>query len=177
MDPDITANELVDIIKEDEGIHKFTFGEWYNDIDQEIFTYGSDDGSIKMVDLLWVDDFSEWHTIALKHKTARGKSPSFSNITNPFLKIFEPDKKFTLMNATHGKLFFEVRYAAESQRVTHEAKAKNVGVGVAVAEAGGNLEVGLASDVRMEVNYSQDLGKAEEYDLDAHCTKKVCIFL
>ena len=58
LDPDVTANELVEIIKEDEGIRKFTFGEWYNDIDQEIFKYGLDDGSIKMVDLLWVDDFS-----------------------------------------------------------------------------------------------------------------------
>ena len=58
LDPDVTANDLVEIIKEDEGIRKFTFGEWYNDIDQEIFKYGLDDGSIKMVDLLWVDDFS-----------------------------------------------------------------------------------------------------------------------
>ena len=58
LDPDVTANDLVEIIKEDEGIRKFTFGEWYNDIDQEISKYGLDDGSIKMVDLLWVDDFS-----------------------------------------------------------------------------------------------------------------------
>ena len=121
-------------------------------------------------------NFSEWHTVALKHKTAKGKSPSFSNIANPLLKIFDSEKKFTLMNATHEKLFFEVRYAAESQRIVTEAKAKNVGVGVAVAEAGGNFELGLASDVKKEVNYAQNLDKAEEYDLDPHCVKKVCIF-
>ena len=122
-------------------------------------------------------NFSEWHTIALKHKTARGKSPSFSNIANPLLKIFDSEKKFTLMNATHEKLFFEVRYAAESQRIVTEAKAKNVGVGVAVAEAGGNFELGLASDVKKEVNYAQNLDKAEEYDLDPHCVKKVCMLI
>ena len=66
---------------------------------------------------------------------------------------------------------------AESQRVVTEAKAKNVGVGVAVAEAGGNFELGLASDVKKEVNYAQNLDKAEEYDLDAHCTKKVYMIL
>ena len=36
LDPDVTANDLVEIIKEDEGIRKFTFGEWYNDIDQSV---------------------------------------------------------------------------------------------------------------------------------------------
>ena len=72
MDPDITANELVDKIKEDEDADRFTFNEWYNDIDQEIFVYGSDDGSMKIADLLWVQDFSEWYTIAVRHKTVRG---------------------------------------------------------------------------------------------------------
>ena len=42
-----------------------------NDIDQEIFVYGSDDGSMKINDLLWVHDFSEWYTIAVRRKTVR----------------------------------------------------------------------------------------------------------
>ena len=37
LDPDITADELVDKIKEDEDADRFTFNEWLNDIDQEIF--------------------------------------------------------------------------------------------------------------------------------------------
>ena len=35
--PDITADELVDKIKEDEDADRFTCNEWLNDIDQEIF--------------------------------------------------------------------------------------------------------------------------------------------
>ena len=35
----------------------------------------------------------------------------------------------------------------------------------------------LCSDVKKEVNYAQNLDKAEEYDLDPHCVKKVCMFL
>ena len=77
------------------------------------------------------------------------------------------------MNATHEKLFFEVRYAAESQRVRHKYEGKNFGLGVSVGEMGGDIDVGWQSDVRKEVNYCQDLSKAEEYDLDAHCDKKV----
>ena len=175
MDPDITANELVDKIKEDEDADRFTFNEWYNDIDQEIFVYGSDDGSMKIADLLWVQDFSEWYTIAVRHKTARGKSPSTSSKASFLVQsMFDSvKKKFTLMNATHEKLFFEVRYAAESQRVKREAKARNFGVGISVGEAGGNFDVGYQSDVKKEVSYAQDLDKAEEYDLDAHCSKKV----
>ena len=56
-------------IKQDEDAQKFIFKEWYNDINQEIFIYGSNDGSIKIVDLLWVNDFLEWHTILLRRKT------------------------------------------------------------------------------------------------------------
>ena len=52
MVPDITADELVDKIKEDEDADRFTFNEWLNDIDQEIFVYGLDDGSMKITDLL-----------------------------------------------------------------------------------------------------------------------------
>ena len=37
MDPDITADELVDKIKEDEHADRFTFNEWLNDVVQEIF--------------------------------------------------------------------------------------------------------------------------------------------
>ena len=37
MVPDITADELVDKIKEDEDADRFTCNEWLNDIDQEIF--------------------------------------------------------------------------------------------------------------------------------------------
>ena len=50
---------------------------------------------------------------------------------------------------------------------------KNFGLGVSVGEMGGDIDVGWQSDVRKEVNYCQDLSKAEEYDLDAHCDKKV----
>ena len=176
LEPDITADELVEQIKEDEDADRFTFNEWYNDIDQEIFVYGSDDGSSKIADLLWVHDFSEWHTIAVRHKTARGKSPSTSSKASFLVQTMfdSARKKFTLMNATHEKLFFEVRYAAESQRVKREAKSRSFGVGVAVGEAGGNFDLGYQSDVRKEVSYAQDLDKAEEYDLDAHCSKKVC---
>ena len=78
------------------------------------------------------------------------------------------------MNGTHEKLFFEVRYAAESQRVKHEAKEKHFGIGASMDDLGGNIEVGYQSDVRKEVSYYQDLDKAEEYDLDPHCSKKVC---
>ena len=52
LDPDITADELVEKIKADEDAQRFIFKEWYNDIDQEIFMYGLDDGSIRIVDLL-----------------------------------------------------------------------------------------------------------------------------
>ena len=52
LDPDIRADELVEKIKEDEDAQRFIFKEWYNDIDQEIFMYGLDDGSIRIVDLL-----------------------------------------------------------------------------------------------------------------------------
>ena len=77
------------------------------------------------------------------------------------------------MNGTHEKLFFEVRYAAESQRVRRKYEEKNFGLGVSRGEIGGNIDVGWQRDVRKEVNYVQDLDKAEEYDLDAHCSKKV----
>ena len=169
LDPDITANELVEKIKQEEEAQKFTFGKWYNDLDQEIFMYGLDDGSRKIADLLWVDDFSKWHDIALRHKTAGSNS---SMNWDRFRGIFIQNK-FTLMNATHEKLFFEVRYAAESQRVRRKHEEKNFGLGVSVGEIGGNFDVGWQSDVRKEVNYIQDLSKAEEYDLDAHCSKKV----
>ena len=167
--PGITANELVEKIKQEEEAQKFTFGKWYNDLDQEIFMYGLDDGSRKIADLLWVDDFSKWHDIALRHKTAGSNS---SMNWDRFRGIFIQNK-FTLMNATHEKLFFEVRYAAESQRVRRKHEEKNFGLGVSVGEIGGNFDVGWQSDVRKEVNYVQDLDKAEEYDLDAHCSKKV----
>ena len=84
---------------------------------KKFFVYGSDDGSMKIADLLWVHDFSEWYTIAVRHKTARGKSPSTSSKASFLVQsMFDSvRKKFTLMNAIHEKLFFEVRYAAESQ--------------------------------------------------------------
>ena len=175
LDPDITADELVDKIKEDEELDKFNFKEWYNDIDQEIFMY---DGSIRIVDLLWVDDFLEWHTIFLRRKTSRGKShvpaPSpFNQASVLFQSMFDSKKKFTLMNATHEKLFFEVRYAAESQRVKREAKDKNFAVGLSAEEIGGNFDMGWQSIVSKEVNYCQDLDTIEEYNLDPHCSKKV----
>lgn len=180
LDPEITADELVEKIKEDEDAQRFIFKEWYNDIDQEIFMYGLDDGSIKIVDLLWVDDFLEWHTIFLKRKTARGRSPPGPSTATPFnqasvliLSMFDSKKKFTLMNATHEKLFFEVRYAAESQRVKSEATEKNFGVGVSAEEIGGNFDMGWQSTVTKEVNYCQDLDTVEDYNLDAHCSKKV----
>ena len=34
LDPDITADELVHKIKEDEDADKFTFNKWLNDVDQ-----------------------------------------------------------------------------------------------------------------------------------------------
>ena len=169
MDPDITADELVEKIKQDEDAQKFIFKEWYNDINQEIFMYGLNDGSIKIVDLLWVDDFLEWHTIFLRRKSA----PWGKKASDSILNIFDTKKKFTLMNATHEKLFFEVRYAAESQRVKREAKEKHFGIGASMDDLGGNIEVGYQSDVRKEVSYYQDLDKAEDYDLDPHCSKKV----
>ena len=171
MDPDITAHELVEKIKQEEEAQKFTFGKWYNDLDQEIFMYGLDDGSRKIADLLWVDDFSKWHDIALRHKTA-GTNTGIN--WDRFRGIFLQNK-FTLMNATHEKLFFEVRYAAESQRVNRESKSRNLGVGISLGEAGGTVDVGYQSDVRKEVSYRQDVDKAEEYDLEAHCSKKVSI--
>ena len=177
LDPDITADELVEKIKQDEDAQKFIFKEWYNDINQEIFMYGLNDGSIKIVDLLWVDDFLEWHTIFLRRKTAKGKRDKAKKasafLSCGVLSIFDK-KKFTLMNGTHEKLFFEVRYAAESQRVKHEAKEKHFGIGASMDDLGGNIDVGYQSDVRKEVSYCQDLDKAEEYDLDPHCSKKVC---
>ena len=178
LDPDITADELVEKIKADEDAQRFIFKEWYNDIDQEIFMYGLDDGSIRIVDLLWVDDFLEWHTIFLRRKTARGKShvpaPSpFNQASVLFQSMFDSKKKFTLMNATHEKLFFEVRYAAESQRVKREAKDKNFAVGLSAEEIGGNFDMGWQSIVSKEVSYCQDLDTIEEYNLDPHCSKKV----
>ena len=53
LDPDITADELVDKIKEDEELDRFNFKEWYNDIDQKFFVHGLDDGSMKIADLLF----------------------------------------------------------------------------------------------------------------------------
>ena len=177
MDPDITADELVDKIKEDEDLDRFNFKEWYNDIDQKFFVYGLDDGSMKIADLLWVQDFSEVHTIAVKHKVAKGKSTSTSSKAAFLVQslVDSAKKKFTLLNATHEKLLFEVRYAAESQRVKRESKSKNLGVGISLGDVGGNIDLGYQSDVTKEVRYSQDVDKAEEYDLEAHCSKKVDI--
>ena len=127
--------------------------------------YGLDDGSKKIVDLLSVDDFSIWHNIALRHKTA-GTWDRFRGI---FIQ-----NEFTLMNATHGKLFFEVRYVAESQRIRFNSEGNNLGLGVSVGEIGGSIDVGWQRDVTKEVNYWQGLDRAEEYDLDAHCSKQVC---
>ena len=117
LDPDLTADQFIEKIMLVEEMQKFTFRKWYNDIDQEIFVYGSDDGSMKIADLLWVHDFSEWYTIAVRHKTARGKSPSTSSKASFLVQsMFDSvRKKYTLMNTIHKKLFFEVRYAAESQ--------------------------------------------------------------
>ena len=177
LDLDITADELVDKIKEDEELDRFNFKEWYNDIDQKVFVYGLDDGSLKIADLLWVQDFSEVHTIAFKDKVAKGKSTSTSSKAAFLVQslVDSAKKKFTLMNATHEKLLFEVRYAAESQRVKHESKSRNLGVGISLGDIGGNVDMGYQSDVTKEVSYSQDLDKAEEYDLEAHCSKKVNI--
>ena len=159
------AHEFVEIIKKEEEAHVFTFGKWYNEIDQEIFIYGLDDGSKKIVDLLLVDDFSIWHNIALRYKTA--------GTWDRFRGIFVQNE-FTLMNATHEKLIFEVRYVAESQRVRSKSEGNNLGLGVSLAEVGGHIDVGWQSDVIKQVNYRQGLDKAEEYDLDAHCSKQVC---
>ena len=52
-------------------------------------------------------------------------------------------------------------------------KEKIFGIGVSTEELGGNFDIGYQSQVSREVSYSQDLDKAEEYDLDAHCSKKV----
>ena len=177
LDLDITADELVDKIKEDEELDRFNFKEWYNDIDQKVFVYGLDDGSLKIADLLWVQDFSEVHTIAVKHKVAKGKSTSTSSKAAFLVQslVDSAKKKFTLLNATHEKLLFEVRYAAESQRVKRESKSKNLGVGISLGDVGGNIDMGYQSDVTKEVRYSQDVDKAEEYDLEAHCSKKVDI--
>ena len=177
LDLDITADELVDKIKEDEELDRFNFKEWYNDIDQKVFVYGLDDGSLKIADLLWVQDFSEVHTIAIKHKVAKGKSTSTSSKAAFLVQslVDSAKKKFTLLNATHEKLLFEVRYAAESQRVKRESKSKNLGVGISLGDVGGNIDMGYQSDVTKEVRYSQDVDKAEEYDLEAHCSKKVDI--
>ena len=169
MDPDITAHELVEKIKQEEEAQKFTFGKWYNDLDQEIFMYGLDDGSRKIADLLWVDDFSKWHDIALRHKTAGTAGTNWDRFRGLFLQ-----NKFTLMNATHEKLFFEVRYVAESQRIRCKSEGNNLGLGVSVGEIGGSIDVGRQRDVTKEVNYWQGLDRAEEYDLDAHCSKQVC---
>ena len=79
--------------------------------------YESDDGPMKITNLLWVHGFSERYTIAIRHKTVRGKLPN-TLLKASFLvqSVFDSvRKKFTLMNAIHEKLFFEVRYAAESQ--------------------------------------------------------------
>ena len=178
LDPDITADELVDKIKEDEELDRFNFKEWYNDIDQKFFVHGLDDGSMKIADLLWVQDFSEVHTIAVKHKVARGKSLSTSSKAAFVVQslVDSAKKKFTLLNATHEKLLFEVRYAAESQRVKRESKSRNLGVGISLGDGGGTVDVGYQSDVRKEVSYRQDVDKAEEYDLEAHCSKKVSIY-
>ena len=111
MDPDLTADQFIEKIMLVEEMQKFTFRKWYNNIDQEIFVYGVDDGSKMMADLLWVEDFSNWHTIGLKHRTA---SVPILNKLKKFWSTSE--KKFTIMNATHEKLFVEVRYAdAENQ--------------------------------------------------------------
>ena len=115
MDPDLTADQFIEKIMLVEEMQKFTFRKWYNNIDQEIFVYGVDDGSKMMADLLWVEDFSNWHTIGLKHRTA--DSSSFTKRFMSFWSRSEKnEKKFTIMNATHEKLFIEVRYAdAENQ--------------------------------------------------------------
>ena len=78
--------------------------------------YESDDGSMKITDLLWVHDSFEWYDIAIRHKTVRGKLPSTSSKASFLVQsVFDSvRKKFTPMNAIHKKLFFEVRYAAES---------------------------------------------------------------
>ena len=69
-----------------------------------------------------------------------------------------------------------MRYAAESQRVKCESKSRNLGVGISLGDIGGSVDVGYQSDVRKEVSYRQDVDKAEEYDLEAHCSKKVSIY-
>ena len=117
MVPDITADELVDKIKEDEDADRFTCNEWLNDIDQEIFCvwvgWWTDENYWFIVSI-W---FSEWCTIAVRHKTVRRKLPSTSSKASFHVQSMfnSVRKKFTLMNAIHEKLFFEVKYAAESQ--------------------------------------------------------------
>ena len=83
---------------------------------KKFFVYKSDDGSMKITDLLWVHEISEWYTIAVRRKTVRGKLPSTSSKASFHVQsMFDSvRKKFTLMNAIREKLFFEVRYAAES---------------------------------------------------------------
>ena len=44
-------------------------------------------------------------------------------------------------------------------------------------EIGGKFDLGWQSIVSKEVNYCQDLDTIEEYNLDPHCSKKVCILV
>ena len=117
MDADITADQLIKIINDEESAELFPFEAWFNDLDQKIFTVKEDDGSQKVAELLWVQDFSEWHTICLRHRAAGFPYGWFGKGSK---------KNFSLMNATNEEMAFEVRYETGGNHAKYPLRAHSL---------------------------------------------------